>query len=384
MKLKNLITLGCMLCALQTFAQPSNDNCIDAIELIPDSVISMSSYSFDGATRDVVHKFAYPTLEEVFFKFTATDFVHNIIVDVSNSINWMSAGLVVMEGDCASTFTSLTGINVPMVGSNAKSVCRYDGYIPGNEYYIMLTNSNGDNLGDYDIMVTRVAEVGEFCFTAEQVDVGVTVSGSNYFSTENGEMFDVLPEDLCAITLENGMWYEFIAPVTGDYNILFNNMDYIGGSGSNVAIGHQIGVFESANGDCMNMQALTCDSSEYYYADLNMYLIQGNVYRVVVEGDAGCLVSYDMIITSPNAGINEIASSKFNLYPSNASTVVNIELPTDYNYVINVISTSGVKLIDTESNFSSQIELNVNELNSGMYFVRITGNGENKSLRFSK
>lgn len=374
-----------LIMSVNSFTQPLNDDCTNAIELIPTTTVSMEAYTFDGATKDQSLAIGPAPYEDVFFKFTATSYLHNVIVDATNSPDWMDIGLIIMEGDCASGFTSLAGINYPMTVYSNRSVCRYDGFNPGTEYYILLSNSNGSNLGQYSIMITEMEDAGEFCMNAINVATDQQISGSNFFSSMDGEMGFYEPEDLCAITLENGIWYEFVAPATGNYSIVFDNMDYIGGPGSNVAYGHQIGVFESVSGDCVSdMTPLDCDSSEYHFAQLNAWMTQGNIYRIVVEGDAGCLVSYDFTINSPLAKVEEVNHMESKVYP----TVVKDQLTIETNQLnhpnIEIVDARGLIIQRYTENKSDKISINVSDFVNGYYLVRINSDSGTETFRILK
>lgn len=424
MKLLNKLftyTFIFLLSKASIFAQPTNDLCVNAITLVPDSNINFSFYSFDGATRDVSVNYGsgstLPILEEVFFKFTATDYLHNVIIDATNSNDWMSVGMMIMEGDCSTGFTFVAGANVPESSASEAGVCRYEGFIPGNEYYIYVSNVSGANLGNFEIMITRGKETGELCYTSEAILDGITYSGSNYFSTQNGEEAIVTPGDICAITLENGYWYEYIAPSSGMYNFTFDNMWYYGGAGSNVAKGHQIGILESNNVACNIVQSIACDSSENYYADLNVYLTQGNLYYVIVEGDAGSLVSYDFTITAPVVdidgdtynstvdcddnnplvypgapeifgngvdedcdgvdgylGMNDSWIDALAIFPNPANSMITITYDNLISSKLSILNNVGQVVL--ENNIITNNEIDISMLVAGTYFIRITNASE--------
>ena len=385
MLIKNLLlTTSFLYFSLIALSQPLNDDCTAAIELIPDSSISLMPYTFNGATRDLSVGLVSPTLEDVFFKFTATDYMHNIIVNASNSADWMSVGLIVLEGDCGTGFTALSGINMPETYSSSEGVCRYDGFTPGTEYFILLSNVSGSNLGDFEIMITRTTVQGEWCFDSELITSGNSYSGSNFFSTQDGEDFEISPDDVCAITLENGYWYKYIAESSGLHEFVFDNMMYYGGEGSNVGLGHQIGILESIGGDCMATTSIACDSSEFYYANLTVMLNQGDVYYIIVEGDAGGLVSYDIEVIPSDLLVDENQATDFEVFPTFPDNSITLRVSTGHSYTVNISSANGQTVWKSNSFNQSELEIDVADWNKGMYFVQVRNENETKTLRFIK
>jgi hypothetical protein len=86
----------------------------------------------------------------------------------------------------------------------------------------------------------------------------------------------------------------------------------------------------------------------------------------------------DFQVTTSDLSVNENFSKKFSTYPNPVSSVVTIS-NNDNILVSNVTITdiNGRTVKNIQVNNLSQVELNVSDLNSGVYFINVdTDNGK--------
>lgn len=116
-------------------------------------------------------------------------------------------------------------------------------------------------------------------------------------------------------------------------------------------------------------------------------------YLFINCGDFKSLTTYsDVIIVTEDqlTGILTIQDDiEYTLYPNPVTNILNLELySNDYdNTNLQIINSTGQIVYSENININSgynKIEFNVDNLTSGMYFVRISGNETYKTMRFVK
>jgi hypothetical protein len=91
---------------------------------------------------------------------------------------------------------------------------------------------------------------------------------------------------------------------------------------------------------------------------------------IAYSGDnAGSVLKLDdLALSGGDVGLNEFASMNISMYPNPASSSVMIKAEGTYNYSISDLAGN---VIMTESNVNGAIQLDINNLSSGAYFVTI-------------
>lgn len=104
------------------------------------------------------------------------------------------------------------------------------------------------------------------------------------------------------------------------------------------------------------------------------------LYRVKATNSVGSNVGNDMTFNTIAAGINELQNNNISIYPNPASTQLNIKGLTKIDKIITLTNVLGelVKIIENKGN--STLELNVESLPAGIYFIKIN----NSSYKFVK
>ncbi len=126
--------------------------------------------------------------------------------------------------------------------------------------------------------VSHVQAQSDFCASAVPL-TNCTVSpvGSNIGATIGADD-TYAAADICALSVENSVWYSFVAPNTGTYD--FNLMGFSCNSGTDI----QMGVFDGA---CGALNPLGCVSGGLPVPTLNFPGTAGTTYYIVIDGDAG-------------------------------------------------------------------------------------------------
>lgn len=94
---------------------------------------------------------------------------------------------------------------------------------------------------------------------------------------------------------------------------------------------------------------------------------------------------YIHIIDSASAGITTITDSKFLVYPNPAKDVVTINGLNGIDVHSIVVTDMNGKVHATYTNtVSPSLDMDINHLNSGMYFIRVNYNGVSETIKFVK
>lgn len=376
---------------------PANDNCINAITITPDTIMNFTTHSMVGVTKDLTA--SYPNYcvsggtpygtpgsprKELFFKFVATDYLHNIIVEPTVANSWAPL-VMLLNGSCAGGFTIVDCATLSTQTSASQhpaSILPMRNLTPGQTYYISVTDPTNANTGSFNIMVTKININGDANINARPITINQTNAISNFFVSESGEI-GMSPGTICANTLENGKWFKFVAPLTGPYTVTFNNMQYW--SSTKTAVGHQIGFGQLGSGP-NPYTPITCDSSDLGFANFNLNLTSGITYLMVLEGDLGCLITADLKITSPM--ITGIHNTQFN------SGLVAYPNPVEDKLYISSNSFNKIEVYDImgqlqktflfENLNSTSSELDLSDLAKGNYYLNCISDNSTSKIKIVK
>ena len=173
-----ILLLTAFALSFNTKAQPANDDCINAIMLIPSSTTSCSSIT--GTNSGVVTT-DYDGCREyskrnVWYKFTASATTHIVRVSYGTITN----GIVdVFTGNCES-LSNIETCNSEVTGPINETILT--GLTVGQEYKIAVSTREQANEGSFDICVyTPTAPANDECNNA----VTLTVNNSNVPSDSN-------------------------------------------------------------------------------------------------------------------------------------------------------------------------------------------------------
>ncbi len=169
-------------------------------------------------------------------------------------------------------------------------------------------------------------------------------------------------------------------------------------NGTNITVNAlpSITALASATAICTgNQVTLTADGANTYTWSTTAHTTSivvtpttNTTYSVSGTSAAGCTntVSVSMIVNSC-VGINEITSQStgVTVYPNPANSLVNVDLTTFNNeeVVIEISNTMGQIVLSQRVN-SQHTSVNIQQLNTGLYFIKTTVNGKTDVTRFIK
>ena len=143
------------------------------------------------------------------------------------------------------------------------------------------------------------------CATATVLTECTVFSGNNNSAT-TGADDTYLPGDICAITVDNSVWFTFTATTTGPYTFTVSNL--VCAASTNL----ETGVF---SGSCGLLTPVNCDAGTTGLTSV-FNATAGTSYFIVVDGNAGSTCSFDALVC-PGCNITAsfIPSTTTGAYP---------------------------------------------------------------------
>lgn len=356
-------------------APPINDDCINAIALIPSinhECINPLTFSTAGATPSIA---TAPTCsasginDDIWFSFEAIAVTHLINVAYTNN----ATAVQVYSGSC----DGLVTIGCVTGASNTSNILLNNLNI-GDTYYarVYSTTSTAGTFSTFNIcIITPSIPENDDCNNASNIDCGETLTTNTIFAQN-----DVLPASACGSTTQGyfkSIWYTttainsgpltisscgssydtYLRAFTGDCGNLtcVSNSQNVGYSDDNCSSDSTIG---NSNASKMTFNA---EAGTTYYILLGAYgttTVAGHT-QISVTSSLGCEF----------VGIDEPTekNQKITLYPNPFNNVLNISDITDV---------TNITIIDMLGRVSKSITkvtstLHLDDLTSGMYFVQI-------------
>ncbi|MES2545982.1 MAG: PKD domain-containing protein, partial [Bacteroidota bacterium] len=224
--MKKIYTLLLVLSSLCVFAQPANDNCVNAIDLPNlDSFCSNNAqYTNVAATAS---GFASPTCwtgynNEVWFKFTAiaSDVVVSIYGNVSGNGTLARPQVALFSGTCTGTISEL-GCKAAPAGTNF--VTLYRGGLSIGTTYLIRVDAFNANTGTFKLCInnyTPTVAAGQDCSTASYLcnTNTINITNLNGAGTQNQEAAGTCLDSRIFTTdpiESNSVWYTWTAGNSG-------------------------------------------------------------------------------------------------------------------------------------------------------------------------
>ncbi len=196
------------------------------------------------------------------------------------------------------------------------------------------TVCNGDSA-----MLTASANVSNFSWNTGSTDSIITVNASGTYTVTASDSIGCSSFDAAVVTI--------LAPI----NIGLNALDSLTGGDSLVA---DAGIFASyswSTGD--TTQTLT--------------ILNEGTYSVTVTDANGC-IGTDSMVVAFYTGTNRLNIPTINIYPNPTNGILNIQTPSINKFEKALIINSLGQIV--QSNYITNTQLDVQALNSGVYFVQ--------------
>lgn len=135
----------------------------------------------------------------------------------------------------------------------------------------------------------------------------------------------------------------------------------------------------------MVYQWIDCDTDEEISSATNQVIepVSGS-YAVIVTGSNGCADTSSCVTVSNNASLAEYESNLItSAYPNPTSGVLTILTSSNEVYILSILDLNG-KVLYTKNSLEKAIELNLEQLNAGLYILEIKSQTSKELLRIIK
>ncbi|UUC44709.1 T9SS type A sorting domain-containing protein [Flavobacterium cerinum] len=283
----------------------ANDECSNAIELIPGTTCNYSSGTFSGSTLSgSAPSCATSAMQDVWYKFTATDGMMGITVLAQSGIN---PAIQVFQGSCNGTVMTCSNYS----GGTLESYVNTN-FVPGQQYYIRVVNALAQlSNGTFSICLTKYpAPANDLCANATTLTPNATCN--NISGTFSGALNDGgIPS--CANTAPGALqdvWYKFTA--TDPTMAIAISAQ----SGNNPAIQILQG---SCNGTIIACRNVSYGTAENYFGTI---FIPGQEYYVRVINAVEQLTTgtFTICLTNYPTPVNDLCANATTLTPNATCT----------------------------------------------------------------
>lgn len=356
------------ICIRELPTAPSNDDCANAITITAstdDTCANLVVGTTIGATTSVDNACTSTTTSygDVWYVFTPTEtgFFEFSLNRLQTS---PSTYYSIFSGSCG----ALTEVSSSCT-SNSDAIYNLD---MGQTYYVQVRSSQTDPGINFELCIVDLppAAANSDCSSPITLLESPDSSGSNRITGDLDNAY-YSPEGACSSTYES-VWYEFTPAQTGTYHF-----ELIRTSGSAYYT-----VYDS--NDCAG-------GLDYLGGDINSCFESGTDTGPVVAGttylvsiQASSAASFEFF-TYPDAtlsvGSNEYEES-FSYYPNPVEDNLTIEARNTISNVT-VHNMLGQKVQEITPN-GVNTTINMNEMNKGVYFVTVTINNSQKTIKVIK
>lgn len=391
--MKKITFLLMLLTVAFTYGQ-ANDDCANAIAIMCDDVVAFDTTS--ATLDDAVTCGTLSCSNNVWYTYTSTSTVETITLSTCNDADF-DTKLFVYSGDCGSLvcvatnddFTGCADFSSQLefvTDGSGTTVYRIavGGY--SAELFGIPCWTTNEGTGNLTISCVTAATppANDICANAEPLVLGVSETGDTTDATS------AIPNPSCdQFGVISDVWYQFDGPLTGEVTIrttigTTNNAwiavyDTCGGSelgcASGALLGGGTGSDDLPGGKELQLTGLTSGAT---------YLIQvwndGAVPRGTesrIEGDFDIVVLEGLLSTTDFN--NDLA---FTYFPNPVDKGLNLNAQREIENVT-VYNMLGQEVLSVTPNMTNT-ELNMSELQSGGYFVKVTIEDVTETVRVIK
>ncbi|NNK40383.1 MAG: T9SS type A sorting domain-containing protein, partial [Winogradskyella sp.] len=291
----------------------------------------------------------------------------------------------------STSFTISDDQGSPSQNVNVTGTYTFGPYTNGTLVAISVDSDQDANCSDTFSDLTQVAcpPSNDDCANAITITPGETfdtnpIVGTNLGATDSGE----LPLPGCAsydpadpTGFGGDLWYAVTVPVDGNLTIQTNANPTGNGGDSGMAV---------YSGSCGSLALVECDdddSPDGAYSQVVIEPIDGLagqvVYARVWEFSGNAQIDFQISAYSATLSTNEFENlSSLRFYPNPVNNVVNFEAQKSIEQ-ITLFNMLGQSVLTAKPNALSS-ELDISDLQTGTYFVKVTIDGASKTVRVVK
>lgn len=353
------------ICLREAPAPPANDDCSNAVTLTAstdDMCNNAVSGTTVGATNSVDNSCNSTGFGDVWYVFNPTNTAYYEFELTRNSTSPQTY-YSIYEGSCGTLTEVTTACN-----SNANQIVYLNNTLT---YYVMVQTSQvGDGI-TFDLCVTELppAQPNSECSGAISFNESPDSSGANRI-TGNLDNAYYSPEGACSSTYES-VWYSFTPTLTGLYNF-----ELVRTSGTS---------FYSVYGSDTCAPSLPFVGGDinscFEFGTDTATLTAGTTYLVSIQASSAASFEF-FVYPDPSLGLGTSTFESFKLYPNPVKDVLNL----DSQEVINSVEVYNImgQQVHYETPEVSDAEINISDLKSGVYFIKVSINNREKTFKILK
>ncbi|WP_178984197.1 T9SS type A sorting domain-containing protein [Winogradskyella helgolandensis] len=242
----------------------------------------------------------------------------------------------------------------------------------GESYYVMVRSGDDGPGIDFDLCIFKLPPPVEndSCATPTVLSESTDANGDNMIS---GDFANSYPSSESCASSAKTIWYSFTATQTGTYH--FNLTNTVGYPNYTIF-----------NTDDCSLTANNYVAETYCYnsGERTVELVGGNTYLIsIFSFDNNTIESFDLLVY-PDATLNLDSNTldTFKYYPNPIVNTLTIEATSAISNV-SVHNIVGQKVQMATPN-SLETTINMEDLISGVYFVTITTNGSQNTIKVVK
>jgi hypothetical protein len=365
------------LCAFPLPPAPDNDDCAGAFVLNESTDASCNNIVF-GTTVSATASSeddCSTTNKDVWYTImpsTTSDYLFTVseIQDFGSSSTYVS----IFEGGCGT---------LTQVGSVCSSSAQTVSLISGNTYYVNVrstSSTEGVNFSLCALPVPATAPVNDDCSGAIALTPGAIFSDYPVDGTVIGATADAEDVDNCGQP-GPGVWYSVVVPADGNITIE---------TGPDSATDSKTfdSVIEAFTGTCGALTAIECDDDDaatFNFSMMNLTSLTpgSTIYIRVWEYDGNEFEPFS--ISAYNSTLSNIETevvNNFKYFPNPVNDKLTLNAQSNIQNVA-VYNMLGQEVINASPN-TLDAEVDMVNLNSGAYFVKVTIDNATKTIRVIK
>ena len=348
---------------VKNYPTPANDLCSGAISLTSNTNCVNTTGSFGGsANTGTTTSCSATALQDVWYSFVATDPTMSVYLSNVNSID---LGMEILTGSCTGTSFVCDNSSVSLTSELYQS----NTFTVGQTYYVRVYHLESVLLtSNFTICVQNYpTPANDLCSGAISL-TPTTNCGSTTGSFSGSGSTGITTS--CSSTALQDVWYRFVA-TDPTMSVTLSN-------GNSVDLGMEI-----VTGSCAGT-SFACDNnsvsltSEFYQS--NTFTVGQTYYVRVYHSDSALLTSnFTICVENPTLSTEDFSIDEIKIYPNPAQDIIIIDLDNELA-LVEIYSLQGQKILT-----SNKKEINVSNLNSGIYLVKIKDvNGSVASQKFVK
>jgi len=356
-----------------TCPAPANDLCGGAIAIAcGETVIGSTTNATDtgnNPSNDVYYSFMSATLIDVNLSLCGSDYDTAIRV----FDDCLQSNLIAFNDDSEAC-------------SGSQSVLTFTAQ--ANITYFIMIEGYEDDFGDYEMVVNCIPNVpapgNDLCANAMPLNLGVTLTGQTTAGATDSTVGEDDDTECDSYTFKADVWYTFQGPASGQATI----ETVITGTSDEA----NVAVYSSLDCSQLDDDILACSAFNGGETVALTGLVPGATYyvRVWSDGVVAPLTifgrfegGFNITISDSTLSTQEIGDEQlFNYYPNPVEGALNISAKKEISQ-ITVFNMLGQKVLAEMPN-ATRRSLDMSNLQTGAYFVKVTVGNVTKTIRVIK